>query len=70
MAAFVGTLVGQVGWMPGLPTADDLVTECLTALPTDPDTIRLLGHDRDLRGLTIDELRACRQAKNLVNAAA
>lgn len=70
VAAFVGTMVREVGWVPGLPTADDVVTECLATLPTDPDTIRLLGRDRDLRGLTIDELRASRQAKNLINAAA
>jgi hypothetical protein len=56
--------------VPGLPSADDVVTECLAALPADPDTIRLLGHDRDLRGLTIEELRASRKAKNLINAAA
>ncbi|MFE9693708.1 hypothetical protein [Micromonospora sp. NPDC005806] len=70
VAAFVGSMVREVGWVIGLPTADDVVSECLAALPTDPDIIRLLGHDRDLRSLTIDELRASRQAKNLINAAA
>jgi hypothetical protein len=70
VAAFVESVVREVGWVSGLPSADDVVTECLAALPTGPDTIRLLGPDRDLRSLTIDELRASRQAKNLINAAA
>lgn len=70
VAAFVGSIVREAGWFPGLPSADDVVSECLAALPADPHTIRLLGPDRDLRSLTTDELRASRQAKNLINAAA
>jgi hypothetical protein len=70
VAAFVGSMARQAGPMNGLPSADDVVTECLAALPADPGALRLLDHDRDLQSLTIDELRASRAAKNLINGAA
>jgi hypothetical protein len=69
VATFVGWTMREFGRLPGLPSADEVVSQCLAALPSHPGAVRLLGPDRDLRSLTLDEMRVSRQAKNVINAA-
>jgi hypothetical protein len=51
------------------PTADDVVRDCLAAIPVALDEVALIDHPSALSQLDRSEMWASRQAKNLINAA-
>ncbi|MFB9237706.1 hypothetical protein ACFFWC_19455 [Plantactinospora siamensis] len=52
-----------------LPSADEVVADCLAAIPVGPDRVALLDDQRDLRRLGREQLLQSRQARNLVTGA-
>ena len=53
----------------GLPSADEVVAECLAVIGEDPAAIPLLDANRNSAALSLEQMRRSRAARNLVNAA-
>ena len=51
------------------PSADEIVRDCLAAIPVGLDEVALVDHPSALRQLERSAMRLSRQAKNMINAA-
>src|SRR6266511_1907395 len=52
-----------------VPSADEIVRDCLAAIPVSLDEVALVDHPSALRQLDRSQMWASRQAKHLINAA-